>query len=416
MLRVGLTGGIACGKSHVLRRLAAGGLGTMDLDAVAHAVMAPGGTAYADVVGAFGRGVLGPDGAIDRLRLGAIVFADPEARARLDATVHPRVREEEARRAAAREREGCPVLVSDAALLVEAGAHLRFERLVVVHCPAAEQLRRLVARDGLSEAAGLARIDAQMPVDEKRRFAHVAIDTAGTLEETDARSDRLAAELLALARRREAPRRLDPARLLGALVHGRGPGPRGLDPSTLADDMLGAGGLELAALARRLVPAATGPWYRAAAAGEAAPWPEALGVVLAAWSLARGLDDLWLASAAASLARLTHGDDASVAGGCLAALVARDVAAGAPLESIGDRLAAREELARRWGGALPPSRVSAAARAAALHPGEPERARREAEAGGAEPACAGALVGLGGRAPASAAAASLLDLARRLAA
>ncbi|HEY2946548.1 MAG TPA: dephospho-CoA kinase, partial [Vicinamibacteria bacterium] len=104
MLKVGLTGGIACGKSYVLRRLAAAGLGTLDLDAVAHDVMARGGTAHADVVNEFGSGILAADGEVDRQRLGDLVFADPDARARLNALVHPRVREEEARRAAAEER------------------------------------------------------------------------------------------------------------------------------------------------------------------------------------------------------------------------------------------------------------------------------------------------------------------------
>jgi dephospho-CoA kinase len=415
VLRVGLTGGIACGKSHVLRRLGARGLGTMDLDAVAHAVMAPGGTAYADVVAAFGHGILGPDEAIDRGRLGALVFGDPAARSRLDSMVHPRVREEEARRAAAREAEGAAVLVSDAALLVEAGAHLRYDRLVVVHCPPAEQLRRLVERDGLAEAAARARIDSQMPVGEKVRFAHVAIDTLGTIEATESRADRLADELLELAARPRAKRSPGLDRTLGALAHGRGPGPCGLEAATLAAEALGAGGLELGALARRLAPPASGGWYRAAVAGRGAPWPEALAAVLAVWSLARGLDAEWLASAAASLGRLTHGDDASVAGACLAALVARDVAAGAPLEAVGVRLAARDRRARRWGGAPPPERGAAAARAAAGHRGEPEPARRAAEAEGGEPAFAGALVGLAGG-TALPAAGGLVDLARRLSA
>jgi dephospho-CoA kinase len=128
MLRVGLTGGIACGKSHVSRRLASHGLHVLDLDAVAHAITAPGGTAYDDVVRVFGRGIVGADGAIDRKALGARVFADPEALGRLNALVHPRVRDEESRRAG--ELAGTEaVLVTDAALLVESGMHTRFDRL-----------------------------------------------------------------------------------------------------------------------------------------------------------------------------------------------------------------------------------------------------------------------------------------------
>ena len=123
MLRVGLTGGIACGKSRVLVRLGAKGLATLDLDALGHHVMAPGGSAHDDVVAAFGSRILAPDGSIDRKSLGAVVFSDPAARRRLDALVHPRVRAEEAERAARLEAAGEAVLVSDAALLVEAGHH-----------------------------------------------------------------------------------------------------------------------------------------------------------------------------------------------------------------------------------------------------------------------------------------------------
>src|SRR6185295_2738406 len=106
LLRVGLTGGIATGKSHVLRALADAGLATVDLDRVAHAVIAPDGPGHAPVLAAFGPAVLGADGAIDRKALGAIVFARPEARARLDAIVHPLVRAREAEIARAAEANG----------------------------------------------------------------------------------------------------------------------------------------------------------------------------------------------------------------------------------------------------------------------------------------------------------------------
>jgi dephospho-CoA kinase len=416
VLRVGLTGGIACGKSHVLRRLSARGLATVDLDAVAHAVMAPGGQAYSDVVAAFGPGILAADGTIDRQALGARVFADPTARARLDSLVHPRVRAEEARRSKEQEAEGGAVLVSDAALLVEAGAHLRFDRIVVVHCPPGEQLRRLVERDGLTEALARARIEAQMPVDEKRRFAHVVIDASSGVEETEAAADRLAEDLREIAARPRLARSPLRQEALGALVHGSSPGPRGLDPATLATEALAAGGLELGGLALRLRPPASGPWYRAAAPDEGAPWPEALAAVLGLWSLARGLDDEWLASAAASLARMTHADASAVSGGCLAALLARDVAGGLPLEALAGRLVGREPLARRWGGAPPPKRIASAAGAASAHPGDPAGARRAAEAARAEPALAGALVGLAGGVAPAGVDASLLVVAQRLSA
>ncbi len=203
MLKVGLTGGIASGKSHVLRRFAQAGFQTLDLDAVARDVMAPGGTAYADIARAFGDRILAADGAIDRKALGAHVFADPSARRRLEALVHPRIREAEARYLTS----GAPdsVAVVDAALLVESGQHLRFARLVVVFCEPREQLRRLLARDGLTEADARARLDAQMPPEEKKRFGHFVVDNSGAPAETDAQVDAVIAALRSLAADR-APR------------------------------------------------------------------------------------------------------------------------------------------------------------------------------------------------------------------
>jgi len=179
VLRVGLTGGIACGKSHVLARLAEAGCHTIDLDRLAHELMAPGQPAHAEIVTSFGNGVLRPDGAIDRKRLGATVFADEAARQRLNAIVHPRVRAEEARRVGALARDPGTVVVTDAALLIEAGAHLRFDRLLVVHCAPEEQVRRLMQRDGIARAAAEVRIGAQMEVRCKRQFAHLEVDTSG---------------------------------------------------------------------------------------------------------------------------------------------------------------------------------------------------------------------------------------------
>lgn len=414
MLRVGLTGGIACGKSHVLRRLAARGIATLDLDALAHAALAPRGVAHADVIAAFGASIVAPDGTIDRRALGDLVFSDAAARARLDSLMHPRVRQEEARRAGALAASGCPVLVSDAALLVEAGAHLRFDRLVVVHCPPDEQLRRLVRRDGLAEAAARARIAAQMPIAEKRAFAHLAIDTSGAVADTEAAADRLSEDLgaIAAATFRPAPPSFEKA--LGALVHGSSSGPRGLGPATLAEETLSAGGLELARLAARLRPLPGEPWYRAAVAGEGAPWPEALSAVLALWALARGLDAEWLASAAASLGRLTHTDAESITGACLAALAAREAVLVGSLDGLSDRLSEWEPEAGRWGGAAPPARIASAVRAAAAHAREASSARAAAEAKGAEPALAGGLVGLVAGAPAAGAEPRLATLARRL--
>lgn len=414
MVRVGLTGGIACGKSHVLRRLAARGLATIDLDAVAHGLMAPGGTAYADVVAAFGPGILAADGTIDRQALGALVFADAGARARLDALVHPRVRAEEARRAAALAAEGWPVLVIDAALLVEAGAHLRFDRLVVVHCSPEEQLRRLVRRDAIPEEAARSRVFAQMPVGEKRRYAHAEIETSGTVDDTERAADTLGESLLSLAAlpRPHAP--ADAGRRQGGLVGGAGPGPRGLDAVGLLEDALEAGGIELGRLARRLSPPVVGPWYRASRRDEGAPWPESLAIGLALWAGHAGLDPDWVASAAASVARLTHDGPGEIASACLAALAAHEVGVRGSLDGALGRLPGFVPAARRWGGGEPSPRVARAIECAAAHAVDAEAARGGAEARGASPVLAGGLVGLSAGARDRAVDPRLAALARRL--
>jgi dephospho-CoA kinase len=364
-LRVGLTGGIACGKSRVRRRLAAAGFSTLDLDRIAHEVMAPGAAAHREVVEAFGTGVLAADGSVDRRRLGERVFADAAARARLNAIVHPRVREEEARRVAALpDREG-RVVVTDAALLVEAGVHLRFDRLVVVHCLPDQQVRRLVERDGLDEAAARARVDAQMPVLEKRRFAHLEVDASASPEQTDRAADAVAAELRALAARSGAPRVAVPLeRRAGLIVAGPSTGPRGLEPAILLADIAAAGGLEMERIARRLVPPTARPWYRAAGPETDGPGPEALAGPVVLWSLARGGPDPdFLAAAAASLARLTHTEPVRIAGACLFALVLQDTLVAEAIGSERPRavLSRWVDLARRWGGAPPPAHLADAA-------------------------------------------------------
>src|SRR5688572_21305551 len=205
MLRVGLTGGIASGKTHVLRRFAAAGFRTLDLDRIAREVMAPGGAAYGDIVAAFGPRILAADRSIDRRALGDLVFADSAARRKLEGLVHPRIRDTEAVHLAA---AGDPVAVVDAALLVESGSHLRFDRLVVVFCDPPEQLRRLMARDGISEAAARARIEAQLHPEEKRRFGHFVIDSSDAITDTDARTDAVIAAIRTLVAHPPSPVRI----------------------------------------------------------------------------------------------------------------------------------------------------------------------------------------------------------------
>ena len=269
MLSVGLTGGIACGKSRVLQSLAREGLRTLDLDRLAHRLMEPGAAAYEAVVGAFGHGIIDAEGRIDRGRLGSIVFADAGQRARLDAIVHPLVRAEEGRlrRAAGPD----DVFVTDGALLVEAGFHLRFDRLVVVHARPAVQLARLRRRDGLDGDSARQRIEAQMSTTDKRRFAHFEIDTSGRPAETDLAAKQLADQLLDLAR---TPRRgveIPWRRTAAFLTHGPTEGPAGLRPAECLAEMMAAEGPDPRLLAAAAVRPRGGPWYEAAADGEPAP-------------------------------------------------------------------------------------------------------------------------------------------------
>lgn len=397
MLRVGLTGGIACGKSRVRRRLAARGLATLDLDDLSRQATAPGSPALAEIVGAFGRGVLGPDGALDRKALAGRVFADGEARARLNAIVHPRVRAAEAEWVAASDSREGAVLVSDAALLVEAGAHLRFDRLVVVHCEPGLQIARLRARDGLDEAAALARVASQMPLAEKRAFAHFEVDTSGLPDDTDRQADALAEELAALARRPRVAHGVDVDTLLGGLAHGPDEGPRGLSPYSLLAAAAEAGGLEMERLAGRLRPPAARPWYRTAEEADPGPAAARLSVAQAAWALRRAAPDPpFLAAAAGSVARLTHADAVARADACLLALVAQEVAlAGGRVAGLDESVERAGRLAARFSGAAPSGWLGPVWSAVRRHPADPAAAAVACAGEGGDPALASALAGLG---------------------
>jgi dephospho-CoA kinase len=416
VLRVGLTGGIACGKSRVRRHLAAAGFGTLDLDRVAHEMIAPGGPAYDDVVAAFGPGILAADGTVDRKVLGARVFADAAARAELNALVHPRVRDEEARRAAAHAAAGGRVFVTDAALLVEAGLHLRFDRLVVVDCEGGEQLRRLVARDQIEEAAARARIDAQMPAAEKRRFAHIVFDASGSLEATDAAAGALAADLGALADHAPARPPVREDAVGAALQQGPLLGPRGLDPVRFAAGVAASGGVEMERIKRLLVPPFDGPWIGAALVPvEPGAGPEALALVVGLWSLVRrGLDPEFTAAAMFSTAYLTHRDAVRTAGACLVSMAAAHLGAGArPAEDERRAWAARAE---RWAGGSVPSWAHAIVDAAGHDPIDGAGAREAARGAGVDPRLADGLLACVGPATQGAPSAEVVAAARALAA
>jgi dephospho-CoA kinase len=186
MRRVGLTGGLAAGKSTVASFFRELGAFHVDADLIAHALLAMGGAAVREVVARFGESIVGADGAVDRRALAAVVFADPRALADLNAIVHPKVRAEIARRIADEESNAAasPVALVDAALLVESGIHRDLDALIVVACTEATQVARAVARGGLTEAEARARVAAQAPLREKLAVADYVIENEGSLDET----------------------------------------------------------------------------------------------------------------------------------------------------------------------------------------------------------------------------------------
>ena len=188
MLKVGLTGSISVGKSFVVSVFRDLGCTTFDADKIAHTVMEPGREAFDDIVREFGRVVLGADGAIDRAKLGAIVFADSERRSLLNEIVHPRVIVEQNRLLAEAERaDPHGIAIVDAALMIESGGYKRFDKLIVVFCSRETQIERLMKRNNIAREEAELRVAAQMSSDEKRRYADYEIDTSGTQEETRAR-------------------------------------------------------------------------------------------------------------------------------------------------------------------------------------------------------------------------------------
>jgi len=185
MLKVGLTGGLACGKSFVGDRLVELGCHLIQADELGHQALAPGGEAYDAVIREFGFDILNGGGQIDRNLLATRVFNSPERLARLNALVHPPVvRREEALAAEYAAREPRGIFVVEAAILIETGSYKRFDRIILVTCREDQQVERAMRREGSTEADVRARILRQMPIGEKRKFAHFVIDTSGEKEDT----------------------------------------------------------------------------------------------------------------------------------------------------------------------------------------------------------------------------------------
>lgn len=181
---IGLTGGIASGKSTVAAELTRHGATVIDADALAREVVEPGQPALAEITARFGRDVITAEGQLDRAKLGSIVFADPDARRDLERITHPRVRDLMQRRIAAALAADADLIVAEVPLLFETRTEALYEGVMLVYAPADVQLARLTARDGIDEAAARQRLSAQMPIEEKRARATWVIDNSATVDST----------------------------------------------------------------------------------------------------------------------------------------------------------------------------------------------------------------------------------------
>ena len=192
---VGLTGGIASGKTTVCRLLEAKGCTIIDADLVAHKLLLRGQPGYEPVLKAFGRGILGDAGEIDRGKLGAEVFGDRSKLEQLNRLLHPEVIRTIGGKLAALRQVGDLRVIVDASLMIESGFHRNFQRLVLVTCTMEQQAERLMTRNGFTQEQARQRIASQMPLEEKRAFATDIIDNSGTPERTRMQVDALFEDL-----------------------------------------------------------------------------------------------------------------------------------------------------------------------------------------------------------------------------
>jgi dephospho-CoA kinase len=200
MLRVGLTGSIGVGKSFVTSVFAELGCRVLDADRTAREVVAPGSPGLQAVVEAFGVEILQPDGTLDRARLGAVVFADEEKRLLLNSILHPFIiaaQDEQLQRW--EEQDASEIAIVDAALMIESGGYKRFDKLIVVHCRPEIQIERLMARNAISREEAARRIAAQMPQDEKKRYADILIDSSFGFEDTRQKTEEVYRQLRELS-------------------------------------------------------------------------------------------------------------------------------------------------------------------------------------------------------------------------
>jgi dephospho-CoA kinase len=196
MLKVGLTGGYATGKTCVAKELERLGCHVIYADELGHKVLLPDGEAYAGTVEAFGRSILNADGTIDRKRLGEIAFASPEVLEKLSALVHPAViRIEERLLNEFQTHDPRGIAVVEAAILIETGRHTVFDQIILTSCDEETQMTRGMKRDHATREQVLARLATQLPVHEKERRAHYIVDTSGPKEETARQVQRVYGEL-----------------------------------------------------------------------------------------------------------------------------------------------------------------------------------------------------------------------------
>ncbi|MDI6697906.1 MAG: dephospho-CoA kinase [Candidatus Saccharicenans sp.] len=192
MLVAALTGGIATGKSVVARILSQKGCYVQNADLIAHELMSPGGEIWQKLIRRFGPTILKENQEIDRQKLGGIIFQDRAERDFLNRLTHPSIMEKISQTVAQLENEGeYDIYITEAALVIEAGFHQFYDRLILTHCRPEVQVERLRQRDGLSREQALQRISAQSPVEQKIPFAHYLIDTSGSLEATVEQTERV---------------------------------------------------------------------------------------------------------------------------------------------------------------------------------------------------------------------------------
>lgn len=196
MLNVGLTGGISTGKTTVARMLVEKGAKLIDLDEVAHQLQLPETDVWREIVAEFGEGILNPDKTIDRNKLGAIVFSDPEKLKRLNEIIHPAVfREWQNRIRQIESTQPDAIVLTDIPLLIEIGAQKRFDLVMLVYISRQEQLERLILRNGYSREYAEKRIASQMPIEEKVKFARIVINNTGNLADAQKRVNEVWREL-----------------------------------------------------------------------------------------------------------------------------------------------------------------------------------------------------------------------------